>query len=209
MTDVRVAQRVRSPEPTLPAHLATKNYVDLATAPYPNDAAHYGDLVTPTRRDNVVNRLALTNGFWTFSTLIAPKPATVGTVRFYVATAATATTTPSVALRLYDDGTQVATAAVVAATFATVGVKELALSASVPVIAGHRYTWLVYIAPGSYGATPPAIACTAAGFTDLLAPTAALTYTGFKAASTDPPTSITTGDGTWTAVAATPWWALL
>lgn len=208
MTDVRVVQRVRSPDPTLPAHLATKNYVDLATPPYPTDAASYGDVIASTGRGLAANQLTLDNGYWSFATLIASKSATVTKIRFYVASAGTLGSTPTVACRLYDEGTQVATAPVVSGTFTATGLKELTLSVSVGVLAGHRYTWLLYIGLTSYVAAPT-IACTGAGFTGLLAPTAALTFAGFKAASVDPPTSITTGDGTWTALATTPWWALL
>lgn len=208
MADVRVVQRVRSPDPTLPAHLATKNYVDLATPPYPTDAAHYGDVIASTDRARVVNQLTLDNGYWSFAALVAPKSLTVTKIRFYVAAAGSLNSSPAVACRLYDEGAQVATAPVLSGTFTATGLKELALSASVGVIAGHRYTWLLYIGPSSY-VTAPTIACTAAGFTGLLAPTAALTFTGFKAAAADPPASITTGDGTWTALPTTPWWALL
>jgi hypothetical protein len=113
-----------------------------------------------------------------------------------------------VALSLYADGTQAATAPVVSTTFTSTGVKEFTLSAAVPVDVGHRYTALFYVAASSY-ITAPALGFTAAYYTDLNSPTAAQTFNGYKAAAATPPASITTGDGTWSAHPATLWWALL
>lgn len=208
MTDVRVVQRVSAPEPVQPTHVATKNYVDQALIAQAEDSARYGDVLSSARRDRISNQSGLANGFWTFSSVIAARVFTAAKVRFYVAAAGTAAASPTVALSLYDNGTQVATAPVTSATFTSIGVKEFDLSATVPTVVGHRYTCLLYIAASSY-ITAPALGFTAAYYSGLASPTAALTFNGYKAGASTPPSSITTSDGTWSAHSATLWWALL
>lgn len=220
MVDARMVARVSAPEPQQPAHLATKNYVDTTVdttvgtavsalvAGLLEDSVRYGDMLSSTRRDRASNQSTLDNGFWTFSSVTAPRSFTATKVRFFVAAAGVATLTPVVGLGIYDNGTRVATAPVTSATFTAAGVKELDLSAPVTVVTGHRYTWLSYIAPNSYS-SPAGVAFTTAYRVELVHPTPALTFSGYKAAAVAPPASITTGDGTWTAHSATAWWALL
>lgn len=208
MTDVRVVQRISAPEPVQSTHLATKNYVDQALIAQAEDSARYGDALSSARRDQISNQSSLANGFWTFSSAIAARVFTATKVRFFVAAAGAVAASPTVALSLYDNGTQVATAPVTSTTFTSVGVKEFDLSATVPAIVGHRYTFLLYVAASSY-ITAPALGFTAAYYSGLASPTAALTFNGYKAGASAPPSSITTSDGTWSAHPATLWWALL
>lgn len=208
MVDVRTAQRVSAPEPLLPAHLATKSYVDNLVSAQVRDSAYYGDVLSSARREHAINQLNLDNGFWAFSSVIAASSFTATKIRFYIVTAGVAATNSTVAALLYDNGAQAAAAPVTTATFTATGIKELTLSAQVNVVTGRRYTWLAYIAPNSY-TTPAGIAATAAYYSGLANPTAALTFNGHKPAATAPPAAIDTGDGTWIAHAATTWWALL
>jgi hypothetical protein len=208
MTDARLVQRVSAPEPVQPTHLATKNYVDQALAVQGEDAARFGDLLSSVRRDRIANQTGLANGYWTFSSVIGTRAFSATKVRFYVATAGVAGAGPALSLTVYDNGTQVATAPILSTAFTSSGVKEFTLSSTVPVVAAHRYTVLLYIAAGSY-APAPSIGCTAAYYMDLNSPSATLTFNGYKTASNAPPSTITTGDGTWTALPATLWWAFL
>lgn len=182
--------------------------LELLVPSEPTDNQHYGDVVSSIRRNRATNQATLDNGYWTFSTVMSPKTFTATKIRFYVAAAGVAGGSPSAAVVLYDNGTQVATTTVSATTFTTAGVKEFTLSASVNVVAGRRYTWLSYVAPASF-TTSPGLGFTAVYYNALNNPGAALTYNGYKAAAAAPPASINTGDGTWTGNPSTLWWALL
>lgn len=300
MTDIRLGKAATGPEPVLPAHLATKNYVDLrgdsryallssngqangyasldaatkvpvaqlptgmtATTVAPGNHTHtlaglsgntisdlvsgdvlsydgtawvnsprlstleslvdseptdtmlHGDVVSSTKRIRAVDANGMDNGYYTITSLLSPRTATVTKVRFAVLGAGTAGGTPTVALQLLGGAgptqNQLATAPMTGATLTSAGIKELTLSAAVNVVAGTRYTLLFYIAPSAFTARPT-IAAVANARSLVVNPVASQIYAAYKAASAPPPTSINTSDGSWNGgsnTIAVLWWALL
>ena len=178
-----------------------------------SDSQMYGDLASSARRDRGTNSGSLSNGYWTIASLVARRAATVTKIRFYVGTAGTAGASPTFTLGIYGgtDPTsmpRLATVPVVASSLTSVGVKEFTLSNSINLVAGSRYSFLSYIAPSSYSASP-GLACTAVVYSGLLNPAAAQTFFSYKAAAATPGTPLNFADGTWTADNKKIWWALL
>jgi hypothetical protein len=183
--------------------------------PVPPDSLLYGDVVSTIPRSRGIDANGMDNGFYTITSLVAPRSVTVTKIRFAVVGAGTAGTTPTVALQLHGGAgaaqNQLATAPLTGAMLTTTGVKELALSAAVDLTAGNRYTALFYVAPNAFSARPT-FASAAAARSVLVNPVAAQTFAAYKAATNAPPTSINTSDGTWnpgTNTTAILWWALL
>jgi len=222
MVYVRFLREAAGQWPALPGHLTTVSYADssAASAAAPalgisNDQVTYGDVLSSTNRRHAPDAAGMDNGYYTITSIVAPKGFTATKIRFAVVVAGVVTGTPAVALSLYSNNVpyqnSVATAPITGAMLTTTGVKELTLSTPVTVNSGWRCTALWYIPPSAYS-TRPSFASVANARAVLVNPSSAQLMAGYKAASAAPPVAIDTADGTWTAgtnVTTVVWWALL
>lgn len=207
MTTLDVVSPMTLPaDPTAPMHPATKGYVDALTRSNGNDYARYGDVISSIERRLATAWEEYTTNGATFSGTVSPRSFTATKIRTFVDTASvgatsaflavyTGTSLSALTLRGQYSGTD---------TFATVGIRELTLSSSVPINIGD-YVLAFYASQGA--TTSPRIKVTVGSTSELINP-GPLVYEGYGTTSVAPPSTLNTTTG-WTKTNTTPWWALV
>ena len=209
MVEIRDIQRVNGIEPTLPAHLTTKNYVDLRVSPTAHDGDRYGDLFSTLERRVGVSQDTLSTGFLSFSGDPAPRDIIGATkLRFGVRGVSPAGCVIVVALHkgssrtnLVKQGSDIT----VTSSFATIGTREL----TIPAFSCVRgdFVYLSILRTGT-GTPDPAMATSGGPATgDLLNPNSTTFVSGYKSGQSSIPSPLDTS-AAFTASGRIFWFAL-
>jgi hypothetical protein len=208
MTDIRALQHATGIDPTLPAHVATKRYVDSLLESTPDDNLNYGDLFSSVERRVATSQDTLSPGFLSFSGGPAPTAISGATkLRFQVRGVPGVGVT--VTFALYSGVSRLSMAKAgsdltVTTNFATLGVKEV----TIPSFSCDRGDFVYLAKLRLVAGTDPAMATTGGPATaDFFNPDSTHFVAGTKGAQSAMPSTLDTS-ASFSGSGRIAWWSL-